>query len=221
MCTSLIGTVRASEKGHEFALCDMHGEPDLPFDKAAVAREIHVVDRQGAVYRGAEAILKILGQYPRWSLVARVGLSPLVRPVLPLGYAVVAANRRFLFGPTSRIFWLKATALIAFCLGLAISSHLLDRPAQLPARAGVERAAGARPPLRLRAVRRPVRTGRRRPDIAAATEIDRRVSGDTCRLLPARPEPLAALDFSLWFSACRAGPVLVAQRGPGWPAGRA
>jgi predicted DCC family thiol-disulfide oxidoreductase YuxK len=121
MCTSLIGVVRASEKGHEFELCDMHADPAMPFDKAAVAREIHVVDRQGAVYRGAAAILKILGEYPGWSLVAKVGRSPLVRPILPLGYAVVAANRRFLFGPMSRIFWLKTAALIAFCLGLLIS----------------------------------------------------------------------------------------------------
>jgi predicted DCC family thiol-disulfide oxidoreductase YuxK len=132
MCTSLMGTVRASAKGREFRLCDMHAEPDLPFDKAAVAKEIHVVDRQGAVYRGAEAILRILGQYPRWSLVARVGQSSLVRPALPLGYAVVAANRRFLFGPTSRIFWLKATALIPFCLGLVISSPLWIGPRSYP-----------------------------------------------------------------------------------------
>jgi predicted DCC family thiol-disulfide oxidoreductase YuxK len=132
MCTALMGSVRASEKGHEFELCDMHAEPDLPFDKAAVAREIHVVDRQGAIYRGAEAILRILGEYPRWSLIARLGQSPLVRPVLPLGYAVVAANRRFLFGPTSRIFWLKTTALIAFCLGLLISSPLWIGPRSYP-----------------------------------------------------------------------------------------
>jgi hypothetical protein len=49
--------------------------------------------------------------------------SPLLRPVLALGYTLVVANRRFLFGVERRILWLKATVLIAFCLGLGISSH--------------------------------------------------------------------------------------------------
>jgi hypothetical protein len=110
----------------------MHADPAMPFDKAAVAREIHVVDRQGAVYRGAAAILKILGEYPGWSLVAKLGQSPLVKPILPLGYAAVAANRRFLFGPMSRIFWLKTAGLIAFCLGLLISSPLWIGPRGYP-----------------------------------------------------------------------------------------
>src|SRR5204863_8955570 len=106
--------------------------PALPFDKAAVAREMHLIDAEGRVYRGAAAILEILGRYPRWAFVAGIGRSPLVRPLLPLGYAIVAANRRFLFGPASRIFWLKATALIAFCIGLAISSPLWIGPRSYP-----------------------------------------------------------------------------------------
>ena len=104
MCTAVMSRVRASEKRGEFQLCDMHADPALPFDKAAVAREMHLVDAEGRVYRGAAAILEILGRYPRWAFVAGIGRSPLVRPLLPLGYAIVAANRRFLFGPASRIF---------------------------------------------------------------------------------------------------------------------
>jgi hypothetical protein len=104
----------------------------MPFDKAAVVREMHLVDAEGRIYRGAAAILEILGRYPRWAFVSGIGRSPLVRPLLPLGYAIVAANRRFLFGPASRIFWLKATALIAFCIGLAISSPLWIGPRSYP-----------------------------------------------------------------------------------------
>ena len=148
MCTAIMGRVRASKERSQFQLCDMHADPAMPFDKAAVAREMHLVDAEGRIYRGAAAILEILGRYPRWAFVSGVGRSPLVRPLLPLGYAIVAANRRFLFGPASRIFWLKATALIAFCIGLAISSPLLDRSAQLPAGAGVGRVAAARAPAR-------------------------------------------------------------------------
>src|SRR5207248_5996740 len=132
MCTAVMSRVRESGKRGEFQLCDMHADPALPFDKAAVAREMHLIDAEGRVYRGAAAILEILGRYPRWAFVAGIGRSPLVRPLLPLGYAVVAANRRFLFGPTSRIFWLKTTALIAFCVGFLISSPLWIGPRSYP-----------------------------------------------------------------------------------------
>src|SRR5436190_8594228 len=106
MCTAIMSQVRASEQHGEFQLRDMHADPAMPFDKAAVAREMHLVDAEGGVYRGAAAILEILGRYPRWAFVAGIGRSPLLRPLLPLGYGIVALNRRFLFGPASRIFWL-------------------------------------------------------------------------------------------------------------------
>src|SRR5207244_10075519 len=84
----------------------------------------------------------------------------------------------------------------------------VDRPAQLSARADLERAAGARPPDRLWAVRRPFRPGDGCPDLAAAAEIHRRVSRDPCRLLCARPDPLAALGLPLRVYALRARAVL-------------
>jgi hypothetical protein len=56
----------------------------------------------------------------------------LLRPLMPLGYAVIAANRRLLLGAVSRIFWLKATVLIGLCLGLAISSALWIGPRSYP-----------------------------------------------------------------------------------------
>src|SRR5437764_952091 len=66
MCTAVMGRVRASQKRGEFQLCDMHADRAMPFDKAAVAREMHLVDAEGRVYRGTAAILEILGRYPRW-----------------------------------------------------------------------------------------------------------------------------------------------------------
>src|ERR1051326_8825194 len=94
MCAAIMSQVSASEQRGEFQLCDMHADPATPFDKAEVAREMHLVDAEGRVYRGAAAIVEILGRYPRWASAAGVGRSALVRPLLPLGYAIVAANRR-------------------------------------------------------------------------------------------------------------------------------
>lgn len=132
MCTSLASTVRGSARGGAFDFRDMHAESLMPFAKTAVEREIHVVDREGRVYRGAVAILKIASQYPRLHALAAIGQFPLVKPLLPIGYNIVAANRRFLSGPASRIFWLKAVIILAFCIGLIMSSRLWIGPRTYP-----------------------------------------------------------------------------------------
>jgi predicted DCC family thiol-disulfide oxidoreductase YuxK/uncharacterized membrane protein YphA (DoxX/SURF4 family) len=132
MCSALMGAVRCSAKGDAFDLRDMHAERALPFARDAVEKEIHVTDRDGQTYRGALAILRIASEYPRLRMLARAGQLPLVRLLLPLGYVIVAANRRFLFGPASRILWLKVTATIVFCIGLAISAPLWIGPRTYP-----------------------------------------------------------------------------------------
>jgi predicted DCC family thiol-disulfide oxidoreductase YuxK len=132
MCASLMGAVRNSTRSDGFDLRDMHAQKSLPFARDAVAKEIHVVDRDGQTYRGAAAILKIVREYPRLRIFAAVGDLPLVRPLLPIGYGVIARNRRFLFGPASRIFWLKAVIIAVFCIGLAMSSRLWIGPRSYP-----------------------------------------------------------------------------------------
>src|SRR5215510_5548684 len=57
-------------------------------------------------------------------MLAVAGQIPIVRSLLPIGHDLVAANRRLLFGPAGRIFWLKVTVTFVFCVGLAVSPHL-------------------------------------------------------------------------------------------------
>jgi len=132
MCAALMGRIERSAKCGEFDLHDMHVETRLPFKREAVEKEIHVVDQDGQVYRGAHGILKIAGQYRNLVFLEKIGALPLIRPLLHVGYRLIAANRRFLFGPASRIFWLKAIAVVAFCLGLAMSPHLWIGPRSYP-----------------------------------------------------------------------------------------
>jgi predicted DCC family thiol-disulfide oxidoreductase YuxK len=124
--------VRHSTERDTFDLRDMHAEKSLPFDRDLVAKEIHLIDRNGKTYRGAQAILKIAKQFPRLRPLAVVGDLPVIRALLPFGYSLVAANRRFLFGPASRIFWLKVLIILAFCIGLALSSRLWIGPRTYP-----------------------------------------------------------------------------------------
>jgi hypothetical protein len=46
---------------------------------------------------------------------------------------LVAANRRFIAGPAGRVFWLKTIVILAFCVGLSMSSHLWVGPRSYPA----------------------------------------------------------------------------------------
>jgi predicted DCC family thiol-disulfide oxidoreductase YuxK len=132
MCASLMGRIERSVKCGKFKLHDLHREKRLRFERAAVEKEIHVIDCDGRLYKGAQGILKIAGQYGGFEFLAKMGPLPIVRSVLPIGYRLVAANRRFLFGPASRIFWLKIIVILVFALGLAMSSHLWIGPRSYP-----------------------------------------------------------------------------------------
>jgi predicted DCC family thiol-disulfide oxidoreductase YuxK len=132
MCASLMGSIKRSAKCGEFDLRDMHAEKRLPFKREAVEKEIHIIDRDGQVYKGAQGILKIAAQYRGLGPIAKAGARPLAGSLLQMGYRLVAANRRFLFGPASRIFWLKTTVVLGLCLGLAMSSPLWIGPRSYP-----------------------------------------------------------------------------------------
>src|SRR5580692_1608870 len=132
MCATLANAVRCSTWQDAFDFKDMHKQKSMPFATDAVEKEIHVVDRDGQTYRGAQAILKIASQYPRLRMLAAIGRLPVVRPLLPFGYNIVARNRRFLFGAASRIFWLKAMITLVFCVGLVMCSRLWIGPRTYP-----------------------------------------------------------------------------------------
>ena len=56
MCATLANAVRCSIRQDAFDLKDMHKQKSMPFARDAVEKEIHVVDRDGQTYRGAQAI---------------------------------------------------------------------------------------------------------------------------------------------------------------------
>jgi predicted DCC family thiol-disulfide oxidoreductase YuxK len=132
MCTAIMDSVRNSAKSGDFDLHDMHTQRSLPFSKDAIEKEIHVTDWDGNVHRGAAAIFAIAERYPHLSVLARLGRAPLIAALAPPVYRFVAANRRFLIGPASRLFWLKTTVMVAFCIGLFLSSPLWIGPRSYP-----------------------------------------------------------------------------------------
>lgn len=133
MCTTIIGKVGGSSQKEKFDPKNTAKEP-LPqnLTKEQVEKEIHVIGSDGRVYRNAEAILKILEEYPRWKFLVKLGGLPLIKQLLPIGYKFVAANRHFIFGPASRIFWLKIIVVAGLILGLLLSVKLWAGPRFFP-----------------------------------------------------------------------------------------
>jgi predicted DCC family thiol-disulfide oxidoreductase YuxK/uncharacterized membrane protein YphA (DoxX/SURF4 family) len=132
MCSAIMDSVRNSAKVDDFDLRDMHTEGSLPFSRDAVEREMHLTDRDGRVHRGAAPIFRIAEQYPGLRIAARFGRLPLIRTVAPSVYGLVSANRRFIAGPASRIFWLKVAVILFFCVGLFMSARAWIGPRSYP-----------------------------------------------------------------------------------------
>jgi predicted DCC family thiol-disulfide oxidoreductase YuxK/uncharacterized membrane protein YphA (DoxX/SURF4 family) len=124
MCRAVVDSVGNSTRSAEFFLRDVHQKGRLPFSKQAIENEMHVVDREGRIYKGAEAILKIAEGFPHLRWPVRFARAPVIKSVAPVGYQLVAGNRRFLVGSASPLFWLKITVVVAFCIGLLMSRHL-------------------------------------------------------------------------------------------------
>ena len=121
MCSSFVGRIEDSSQKDKFENIDSTTNI-LPQEltQEDVCREIHVVDG-GTIYKNAAAILNILEEYPEMKSWVRLARLPFVWPLLPIGYRVVALYRHLIFGPASRIFWLK----VITGLGL-ISAFLLS-----------------------------------------------------------------------------------------------
>ena len=81
-------------------------------------------DREGRIYKSADAILKIAEGFPHLRWPVRIARAPVIKSVASIGYQLVAGNRRILAGPASPLFWLKITVVVAFCIGLLMSRHL-------------------------------------------------------------------------------------------------
>lgn len=125
MCIAIVDKVDDSSKKETFAPKDIT-KKSLPknITQEQAKKELHVVDANGKVYKNIDAVLKIVEEYPQWKFLATIGRLPIIKQILAIGYKIVAANRHFLFGPASRIFWLKTVVVAGLIAGLLLSLKL-------------------------------------------------------------------------------------------------
>ena len=121
MCTAIIGRINNSSQKGEFSSKDITKE-SLPqnLTKEQVEKEIHVVGSDWKVYKNAEAILKLIEECPQWKFLEKIGRLPIVKQLLPIGYKFVTINRHSMFGPSSKIFWLKIIVIGSLVAGLLL-----------------------------------------------------------------------------------------------------
>lgn len=95
MCTGAMNAVENSSQGAKFERRDVtQGSLPPGQNLDAALYNMHVVDETGRVYVGADGILRIIEEYPRWRWIAAVGKLPGVKHLIYGVYRVVAAHRR-------------------------------------------------------------------------------------------------------------------------------
>ena len=99
LCAGLADTIDASVHGSQFALNDISkGLLPAGLSKEEALHDVHVIDENGHMYRGADAILRVLQEYPRMKLLATIGALPGFRQILMLIYRIVEMTRYWIFG---------------------------------------------------------------------------------------------------------------------------
>lgn len=56
-------------------------------------KDVHVMDKDGSVHAGADAILRILEEYPGGRILSFLGRLPVIKQTLQLVYRLIADNR--------------------------------------------------------------------------------------------------------------------------------
>ena len=99
LCSGLMDTVEKSSQGAKFERIDVT-QGNLPPGKSyrEAMHDMHVVDKDGQVYRGAQAVLKIFEQYPHLRWMATIGRVPGMGLVATVLYRIVAETRYWIFG---------------------------------------------------------------------------------------------------------------------------
>lgn len=94
MCQVFVNQIDQSNRSQVPSFQDYHTTP-LPagISRQAAARSIHYVDSNGQVYRGAQAIFKIMERQKKWKILARIGQFPIILQLSGIVYRLVASHR--------------------------------------------------------------------------------------------------------------------------------
>ena len=94
MCNAFVDTLEISSERETFVTHDAT-QSSLPqgVTLANAMTEIHVVEKDGTVHRGGDAILRIMDEHPVWRFFSFFGKLPGIRQCVRATYRLVAAHR--------------------------------------------------------------------------------------------------------------------------------
>lgn len=99
LCSGLTDRIDLSEHGSAFTLTDISkGRLPVGVSKEEAMHDVHVVDQNGRMYRGVDAVLRILEEYPRLRWLAVIGSFPGFRQLFMFMYRIVERTRYSIFG---------------------------------------------------------------------------------------------------------------------------
>jgi len=96
LCSHIVGKIKNTPQGRFFKFIGVYENREkLPvnFKQAEVERDVHFIDPAGEIYKGADAILKILNHYPYLKYFARVFGLPGIKFLFKKIYRLIADNR--------------------------------------------------------------------------------------------------------------------------------
>ena len=99
LCSGAINTIAESTQKERFTVFDVTNGPLPPnVSREEALRNMYAVDTEGRLYKGADAVLKILEEYPNSRWISYIGRMPVVRQLAALLYWFIARNRYWMFG---------------------------------------------------------------------------------------------------------------------------
>jgi predicted DCC family thiol-disulfide oxidoreductase YuxK len=98
LCSGLIERIECSSHASDFEPIPIQRQLPVNTSFAEADRDMHTVDTDGRILKGADAVLYILSHYKRWCWLARLGGLPGFRQFVRLLYRIVADNRKRWFG---------------------------------------------------------------------------------------------------------------------------
>lgn len=86
--------------------------------------EMRIVDDSGRVLKGSDSIFAVLEKTTQWSWLGKIGNLPIIKQCARPVYRLIAAQRHFIFGPLSRLFWIRTLVILGLLTGMLISLPL-------------------------------------------------------------------------------------------------
>jgi len=99
LCSGLMDTIGTSSKGDAVARVDItKGALPAGVTQQEALHDMHVLDSDGRMYKGADAVLKIMEQYSHLAFLVRLGRMPVLHTIAEGMYRVVEKTRYWIFG---------------------------------------------------------------------------------------------------------------------------